>query len=83
MGFYCDPLVRRGESEASGDAVFEQFHVRILKLDDFFAVHTDQMIVGRVLEEIGIVNLGVATKIEFAKESAFDQDREGAVDSGA
>ena len=38
---------------------------------------------GRVLEEVGIVNLCLPTEVEFAQESAFHQDRQCAIDRRA
>ena len=71
-----------GKSQAAGDAVFKQLHVGILKFDDFFAIHTDKVVVSGMLEEIGIVDFCITPEIEFPEQSAFHKQRESAVYSG-
>src|ERR1700761_6117109 len=43
------------EAEAFADALLEKFDVLVLKLNDPVAVDTDQMVVVRMIEIIGIV----------------------------
>ena len=83
MGFDRHHFVGWRKSESLGDAILKKFHVGVFEFDDLFAVHTDQVVVSRVLEEVGIVDLCLAAQIEFAQESAFHQDRKGAIDRSA
>ena len=71
-----------GKPQAAGDAVFQQLHVGILKFDDFFAIHTDKVVVSGMLEEIGIEDFCITPEIEFPEQPAFHKQRESAVYSG-
>jgi len=51
------PSCLSGKTRAGGDAIFQELHIGVFKFDDFFAVHADEVVVGRVLEEIRVVDL--------------------------
>lgn len=75
MGLDFHHFVRRGKSETAGNAIFKQFHVDILKLDDFFAIHANQMVVRGVFQKVGIVNFRLPSQIQFPEQTALHQQR--------
>ena len=55
----------------------------VFELDDFIAVNADEMVVVGVFVVVGVVDFLVATKVQFFKDAAFDEELERAVDRGA
>jgi len=71
------------EPHATDDAIFDDAEVVIGKLDDFSAVHADEMGVVGVVVEVGVVVFEIAAKVDFAKQSGVDEQADGSVDGGS
>lgn len=67
------------ETETMADLIFEFFNFFALELDYFFAILADDMIVMRVLGVIWIIEFVILAEVHFANETAFSEQREGAV----
>ena len=54
----------------------------VLELDDLAAIDTNEVIVGRLFKEVGVVGRLAVTQIDFLEESGFRQKGESAVKGG-
>ena len=54
-GLNSNAPVRRLEAKSASDAVFQNRHVRVLKLNDMAAINANQVIVVRMIVKIWII----------------------------
>ena len=81
-GFDVNGLAHGTIAQSPGDAIIEQIDVRVFELDNFTAVHTDKMVVRRLIDEIGIVGFLFTAKIDFAQQTSLNKQTDGAIDRG-
>ena len=65
------------------DNRFAHIQAVIVKLDDFLAIHTDEVPVPRMIRKIGIVERRGLTQTDLAQKPSPNKKGECAVDSGA
>ena len=58
-------LSLRAEPQTPGCAVIHELDVCVLKLNDFSAVNTNQVVVGRTLDEVGVIGFLVVPQIDL------------------
>ena len=66
-GFDNERLFGRAEAETSGNTVVEELDVIVFKLDDFTAVDANQVIMGRAINEVGVVSFLVVAEFYFVQ----------------
>ena len=76
-------VLAQAEAEAAGQAIVEEFEVRVLEFDDLATVDADEVVVGRAVEEVGVVGLEVAAEVDLVEQAGFDEEGDGPVDGGA
>ena len=81
--FDAQALADGAVAETTGHAVVEEIKVVVFKLDDLSAINTDEMIVGRAVEEVGVVGLLAVAELDFVNEFGFVEQGESAVDGGS
>jgi hypothetical protein len=72
-----------GEAEPVSDLVLDPVDLFALELDDPFTILADDVVVVRVVGVIGVVKFVVLPEIHLPDQTAFRQEREGAVNGGA
>ena len=82
-GFDAEGVFDGAEAEAAGDAVVEDVDAAVLELDDLAAVDADEMVVGGVVEEVGVVGGLAVAEVDFLEEAGLGEEAEGAVEGGA
>ena len=71
-----------GKTEALANLIFKLFDLFALKLDDFFAVLANNVIMMRVLGIVRIVEFVILAEIHFTDQTAFCEQWQSPVDSG-
>ena len=82
-GFDTEALADGSIAETTSDAVVEEIEVVVFKLDDFSAVDTDEVVVGRAVEEVGVVGRLAVAEFDFVNETCFVEQGQGAVNGGS
>jgi hypothetical protein len=82
-GLDAEGAFHRAESEAAGNAVIEDTDAVVLELDDLAAVDANEVVVGRAVEEVGIVGGLAVAKIDFLEEGGLGEEGESAVEGGS
>jgi hypothetical protein len=62
--------------------IFELLDFLAFEFDDFLAILADNMIMMRMLGVVGVVELVVLAEIHLPHQTAFSQQRQGAIDRG-
>lgn len=82
-GINLEALGEGGHAEFVGDGFAVPFHEGGVDFEDFMAVGADDLGLEGLGAFLGHVVFVVAADVDFADESAFDEEGEGAVDGGA
>jgi len=78
QGFLC-----RGKAHATRDTVLHNIKVGIFKFHDLAAIHANEVIVMRALEEVRIVEAFSAAERNLAQHATLYEMQDGTIDRGS
>ena len=76
-------LLRGPEPKPPRNAVLKQTDVCVREFDYFVAIHANEVVVVRVLKEIGIVVFDILSQIDLRQQTRFDQQGKRSVEGRA
>ena len=77
--FDLDRFIGGCETKAAGHTIPKNAHVLVFKLENFRAVHADQVIVIRAVNKVGIIGGDSLAQVDFMKQPAIDEKHQGPV----